>query len=387
MNWPRLPSNPATNPLTRRRLELERDGRTLLDLVVSNPTRVGLPFPTEEALAELAACATRPYDPNPSGSEQARAAVATYYADHGARVDADRIILTASTSEGYAHAMRLLATPGEAFLVPSPSYPLLAPLAALEGVTLRTYTLHYDGRWWLDRGSFEEALATGDVRGVILVQPNNPTGSVFDADEMEFAASLAARVGATLVVDEVFLDFPAPDVVLPTMAGRNDWPLLVLSGLSKVAGLPQMKLGWMVIGGPPTEAIAMHRGLEWIADAFLSVGAPVQSALPGFLSGRHEFLAAARRRLNANEAWLDRQLAGTAVTRRRREGGWSVVLKLPAQQSDDDWCLALLDDGVVTHPGHFYDTAEESLIVLSLLTPENEWADGLERLLGTVGPG
>ncbi|MDZ4806077.1 MAG: pyridoxal phosphate-dependent aminotransferase [Candidatus Eisenbacteria bacterium] len=387
MNWPRLPSYPATNPLTRRRLELERDGRRLLDLVVSNPTRVGLPLPTNEVLAELAGCATRPYDPNPRGSEQARAAVAAYYADHGARVDPDRIILTASTSEAYAHAMRLLAAPGEVFLVPSPSYPLLAPLAALEGVTLRTYTLHYDDRWWLDRASFEEALATGDVRGVILVQPNNPTGSVFDADEMEFAARLAARVGATLVVDEVFLDFPAPDVVLPTMAGRNDWPLLVLSGLSKVAGLPQMKLGWMVIGGPPTEAVAMRRGLEWIADAFLSVGAPVQSALPGFLSGRHEFLAAARRRLNVNEAWLDRQLAGTAVTRRRRDGGWSVVLKLPARRRDDDWCLALLDAGVVAHPGHFYDTAEESLIVLSLLTPENEWADGLERLLGTVGPG
>ncbi len=386
MNWPRLPPNLTSNHLTRRRLELEREGCALLDLVVSNPTWVGLPVPADMAMAELAGAETLRYDPNPIGSEAARAAVANYYADHGASVDPDRILLTASTSEAYAHAMRLLAAPGDTFLVPAPTYPLLLPLAALEGVHLRSYALHYDDRWWLDRESFEMALAPGDVRGVILVQPNNPTGSVLDDEEMTFVTERAAGAGATLLVDEVFLDYPAPGHALTTRAGRHDVPQLVFSGLSKVAGLPQMKLGWMVVGCPGPRVDEMQRGLEWIADAFLSVGAPVQTALPAFLSGRHEFVDATCRRLNANEAWLDRRLAGTSVTRRVRQGGWSVVLKLPAFRSDDDWCLALLDALVVAHPGHFYDIGEESLIVLSLLTPENEWADGLERLLGTVGP-
>ena len=370
MNWPRLPPNLTTNRLTRRRQELEREGRALLDLVVSNPTRVGLPIPADVAMAELAGAGTLRYDPNPIGSEAARAAVANYYADHGATVDPDRIILTASTSEAYAHALRLLASPGEVFLVPAPTYPLLLPLAALEGVRLRSYALHYNDRWWLDRESLEQALAPGDVRGVILVQPNNPTGSVLDADEVEFVTRCVAGAGATLLVDEVFLDYPAPGHRLTTLAGRDHVPQLVLSGLSKVAGLPQMKLGWMVVGGPGPIVDELQRGLEWIADAFLS--------------GRHEFVEATCRRLDANEAWLDRRLAGTSVTRRVRQGGWSVVLKLPALRSDDDWCLALLEAGVVAHPGHYYDAGEDSLIVLSLLTPETEWADGIERLLGII---
>ncbi|HEX7877901.1 MAG TPA: pyridoxal phosphate-dependent aminotransferase, partial [Candidatus Eisenbacteria bacterium] len=235
--------------------------------------------------------------------------------------------------------------------------------------------------------AFTRALAPGDVRGIVIVQPNNPTGSMLDDSELDFLFEQAHAAGATVIADEVFLDFPAPGRELTTLAAGATVPLLVLSGLSKCAGLPQMKLGWMVAAGPPAPAEQLMQGLEWIADAFLSVGAPVQAAGALFLAGRHDFIAATRARCDANEAYLDRLLTGTPVTRLPREGGWSIILRLPATRTDDAWCFELLEAGVVAHPGHYYDVMKESLLVLSLLAPENEWADGLERLLGVVGPG
>jgi aspartate/methionine/tyrosine aminotransferase len=253
-------------------------------------------------------------------------------------------------------------------------------------VRLRPYPLHYADRWWLDRAGFEEALAVEGVRGVVVVQPNNPTGSVLAADEAAFVIERTAAAGAVLIADEVFLDFPAPGIAAGTLAGSGETARLVLSGLSKVAGLPQMKLGWMVVDGPPGPAAALRAGLEWIADSFLSVGGPVQAAAPAFLADRHAFLAAARHRLDGNEAHLARVLAGRPMTLRRREGGWSALVQLPAVRSDEEWALRFLDAGVVVQPGHFYDVTERALIVLSLLTPENDWADGLERMLEIVGP-
>jgi len=385
--WPRLPDMMGMNTFSRRRTELAAAGRRLVDLTQTDPTRGGLPSPDDAALRFLMDPRVLRHEPEAAGARHAREGVAAYYADHGALVDPDRIVLTASTSEGYAHLFRLLAAPGDTFLVPAPSYPLVAPLAALEGVKLRPYALHWAaGRWWLDRPGFEAALADGDVRGVIVVQPNNPTGSILTADEWEFVAGHAAAAGAVVLADEVFLDFPAPGRKPGTLAGASEVPLVVLSGLSKVAGLPQMKLGWMVVNGPEATATELTRGLEWIADAFLSVGAPIQAALPTFLAGRHLFLDATRARLDVNEGLLIQRTEGHPLTVRPREGGWSAVVQLPAVRSDEAWALRLLEAGVVVHPGHFYDSDEVSLIVLSLLTPENEWAEGLERLLAALGP-
>jgi alanine-synthesizing transaminase len=383
MHTPRLPPRFDDNAFTRRRRELEAAGAPLLDLTETNPTRVGLPGASAEALARLADPAVRDYDPSPAGRRAAREAVAAYYADHGARVDPDDVVLTASTSEAYAHVFRLLAAPGEAFLVPEPSYPLFGPLAALEGVRLVPYPLRFDGRWWLDREAFRGAATAPGVRGVLLVQPNNPTGSVLDAAETAFVRATAIDSGLPLLVDEVFLDHGAA-APLATLAAERAASGFVLSGLSKVAGLPQMKLGWMVAFGPDAARRTLVDRLHWVADAFLSVGAPVQAALPSFLAGRAAFLEATRARLTANEVAFDARAAGSAgsaVTRLPREGGWSTILRLPATRSDDEWALALLDAGVVVHPGHFYDITGLTTVVASLLVPEKTWDEAIARLV------
>ena len=375
----RVPRDLEPNAWARLLEERRAAGAPLLDLAETNPTRVGLGGAGPEELAALAQAAGARYEPDPRGSRAAREAVAGYYAARGATVDPDRVVLTAGTSESYAHLFRLLADPGEAFLVPSPSYPLFEPLAALEGVVLRPYRLAWDGAWHLDEPSLEGAFGP-DVRGVIVVEPNHPTGSCLAAAERERLVGLCARHGAALVADEVFGDFGRCGP-LPGFVGEARVPTFVLSGLSKVCGMPQMKLGWIVADGPPAAREAALRGLEWIADLFLSVSTPVQVALPRLLEARGPFQARVRERVARNLSALD------ALVARRPElgvlpaqGGWAAVLRVPRSRTEEEWALGRLRRDVVVHPGHFYDFADEGYLVLSLIPEPDVFRAGCGRL-------
>ncbi len=378
----RLPHDFEPNDWARSLEQCRAAEARLLDLSETNPTRVGLGGAGPNELAALARAEGARYEPDARGSRAARDAVAGYYTERGARVSPGHVVLTASTSESYTHLFRLLADPGGVFLVPAPSYPLFEPLAALEGVGLRPYRLAYDGDWHLDRHSLEQAFA-GDVCGVIVVQPNHPTGSCLDADERALLGTLCERHGAAIVSDEVFGDFPRPGraAPLPSLVGEAQVPTFVLSGLSKVCGMPQMKLGWIVAGGPAAARDEALHGLEWIADLFLSVSTPVQVALPTLLAARGEFQRRTRERIAAN-------LEGLAGLVERRpelgvlaaQGGWGAVLRVPRQRSEEEWALGLLARGVVVHPGHFYDIAGEGYLVLSLIPEPAVFAEGLARL-------
>ena len=378
----RVPHDFAPNAWSLLLEERRAAGELLLDLAETNPTRVGLGGAGPAELAALAQAEGARYEPDPRGSLAAREAVAVYHADRGAAVAPGHIVLTASTSEAYAHLFRLLADPGGAFLVPSPSYPLFEPLAALEGVSLRPYRLAYDGAWHLELDSLEEAFAA-DVRGVIVVQPNHPTGSCLDEQERARIETLCERHGAAVISDEVFGDFPRPGrpAPLPSLAGGARVPTFVLSGLSKVCGMPQMKLGWIVAGGPPAARDEALRGLEWIADLFLSVSTPVQVALPTLLAARGRFQARVRERLAQNLGRL-----GELAARRPElqvlpaQGGWAAVLRVPRLRSEDEWTLGLLERGVVVHPGHFYDFSGEGYLVLSLIPEPAVFDEGIGRI-------
>lgn len=378
----RVPHDLEPTPWALMLAERRASCVALLDLTEANPTLVGLGGAGEHQLEALAAPAAARYEPDARGSPQARAAVAAYYAGRGLEVDPRHLVLTAGTSEAYAHLFRLLADPGGSFLVPAPSYPLFEPLAALEGVTLRRYRLAFDGAWSLDRDSLERAFGAG-VRGVIVVQPNHPTGSCLAPDEIEHLESLCEAHGAAIVSDEVFGDFPWPpaDVPLPSLLGPRRVPTFVLSGLSKVCGMPGMKLSWIAVAGPEAARERALAGLEWIADLFLSVGTPVQAALPRLLEARVLFQSRVRERLRENLEKL------RAFTARRPEfellpaaGGWVAVLRVPGVRSDEEWALELLRRNVVVHPGHFYEFEGGAYLVLSLIVEPQRLAEGLDRL-------
>jgi hypothetical protein len=378
----RVPHDLEPNAWARCLEQCRAADARMLDLSETNPTRVGLGGAGPGELAALAQAGSARYEPDARGSRAAREAVAGYYAERGAAVAPGHIVLTASTSESYTHLFRLLADPGGVFLVPSPSYPLFEPLAALEGVSLRPYRLAFDGAWHVDRHSLEQAF-DDDVRGAIVVQPNHPTGSCLDAQERALLETLCERHGAAILSDEVFADFPRPGraAPLPSLVGEAHVPTFVLSGLSKVCGMPQMKLGWIVAGGPGTARDEALQGLEWIADLFLSVSTPVQVALPVLLAARGAFQQRVRERLAANLARL------AALVARRPElqvlpaqGGWAAVLRVPRLRSEEEWALGLLARGVVVHPGHFYDIAGEGYLVLSLIPEPAVFDAGIGRI-------
>jgi len=385
----RLPRDRSPNAWSVRLGERRAAGAPLIDLSEANPTRVGLSGVGPEELAALAAPGASRYDPEPRGVAAARAAVAGYYRDRGQTIAPDEVVLTASTSEAYAHLFRLLTDPGESLLVPAPSYPLFEPLAALEGIHLASYRLAWDGRWHLDLGSLEAAWSPG-VRGVVVVQPNHPTGSCLAADEREALEGLCERHGAAIIADEVFGDFAwgAREATRPGLLGPRRVPTFVLSGLSKVCGMPQMKLGWIAVAGPASARAQALAGLEWIADLFLSVSTPVQLALPRLLAARHAWQARVRERIAVNLTRLKQ-----AVAREPRlewlagEGGWVTVLRVPRRLSEEEWVLELLNRDVVVHPGQFYDFDREAFLVVSLIVAPADFDAGLSRIEALVAEG
>ena len=364
----------------------ERGGE-VLDLTESNPTRAGLlAAPAEEIAAALAVPRAAFYEPTPEGAPEARAAVSAYYAARGVTVEPDRILLTASTSESYAWLFKLLANPGDEVLVPRPSYPLFEFLASLECVRVVHYPLLYHDGWQLDFGALESLLGPR-TRAIVLVNPNNPTGSFLKRAEWTRLVELCRRHSLAVICDEVFADFAfEPDENrVATLASGGDVLTFSLSGLSKVCGLPQMKLGWMVVSGPdPQRREALDR-LSLIADTYLSVGTPVQLAAPRLLSLAAQFQDALRTRLRDNLTLLRACVAAHPDVRLLAvEGGWYATLRLPRVRSEEEWVLALLDRGVLAQPGFFYDFESEAYLILSLLPPPETFAPGCRRLFASA---
>ena len=384
----RTPKVHATNRLTRA---LAARAAPPLDLTVSNPTAVGLDVPGDP-LAPLTDPRGRVYAPESTGILVARRAVAEYYARRGVAADPTRIVLAASSSEAYGWLFKLLCNPGEAVLVPAPSYPLLDALASLESVRVARYPLDPAGGWAFHAASVERELdrlaAAGTRTGaVVLVAPNNPTGSGVARGELFALLALAGKRGFAVVSDEVFLDYRfanAPDdvPVAAALGAKGNGLVFSLGGLSKAAALPQLKLGWLLAGGPDNLVREALSRLEWIADAYLSAGTPVQLALPELFAWGEAAAAAIRARVLANHAALTCAFQPDgAVAADPLRGGWSAILRVPAVEPEEDLVLRLLSEyDLLVHPGYFFDFPSEAFLVLSLLPPESLFRDGVSRL-------
>jgi alanine-synthesizing transaminase len=376
-NW-----NLETNRLSAALAAHRAAGKPLIDLTVSNPTECGFQYDEEAILDALRNPMALKYEPNPRGLTVARDAVAQYYAERGAIVSPDNIFLTTSTSEAYSYLFRTLCNPDDEVLIPEPSYPLFEFLADIQDLRLVRYPLVYDYGWQIDFHALEQAI-TPRTRGVIVVHPNNPTGHFLKLEEMRKLNDVCAAREIAIIADEVFLDFALGDESHATFAAHSGALTFTMSGLSKICGLPQMKAAWLIVGGPePLKQQALSR-LEVIADTYLSMNAPIQWALPTFLDMRREFQRQLIGRVKENLAELDKQLAGQkACSRLEVEGGWNAVIRVPATRSDEELALELLaTKSVYIHPGHFYDFPSEGIVVVSLITPENEFSNGLKQLL------
>ncbi len=359
------------------------------DLTITNPTAAGLAYPRERILAALAAPAALAYEPSPRGALAAREAVAAYYGARGADVGPERLLLTASTSEAYSLLFRLLANPGDRVHVPCPSYPLLDHLAAINDLEMAPYPLWHAGGWHVDAAELERDINLRS-RALVVIHPNNPTGSYLTAEDWAALLAVAARHRMAIIADEVFFDYVWAPALRPLdlaiAAAPEGPPVFLLNGLSKISALPQMKLGWLAaLGGEQAWRQAALARLEVIADAYLSVSAPVQAAAAELLALRGELQPQILARLRANVAVLDSRLAHqTWVSRLSAAGGWMAVLRLPAWRSGDAWAEALLRRRVLAHPGEFYGFSGAPCLVVSLLTPPAAFAAGLERLLECV---
>jgi alanine-synthesizing transaminase len=367
--------------------EAKVSGRRLYDLTVSNPTRCGFEYDAQ-LLAPLLDARALVYDPDPRGMRVAREAVAGYYADHAAMVAPDGLVLTTSTSEGYSFLFRLLCDPGDEVLIAQPSYPLFDFLADLDDVRLRSYPLFYDHGWWIDIAELERAI-TPRTRAVIVVHPNNPTGHWTGAAEREALERLCVRNGLALIVDEVFLDYPLTESAVARSFACGEHPALtfVLSGMSKIAGLPQMKAAWIATLGPEEQSREALARLEIVADTFLSMNAPGQLALPSWLGGRvtmqRQILGRARRNLAVLQRLAAEHPGMLEVL--ECEAGWSAVLGLPGCVGERDCAERLIRErGVIVHPGSFYGMSEASRVVVSLIGGAGEFELGIRRAIGEI---
>jgi aspartate/methionine/tyrosine aminotransferase len=377
----RLPPHADLNALTRALAKRRSEGQPVIDLTESNPTRVGLTYPPD-LLDALASEAALRYEPQPAGMLAAREAVARDHARRGATIDPDRIILTASTSEAYTWLFKLLCDEGDIVLVPRPSYPLFEYLTQLEGVRTFPFNLEYDARWEIDFATLQSA--PDKARAIIIVSPNNPTGSYVSEREFERLLALCRDRGWALIADEVFADYRLDaEAPLTDLAARADVPAFTLGGLSKTAGLPQVKLGWIVAGGPAPACTAALAGLELIADSFLSVNTPVQVAAGHLLERGIPIRTQIHERVRANLTAL-RQSARLfpACEVLRVDGGWSAIIRVPAMLTEEQLILELLNrEGILAHPGYFFDFQREAFVVVSLLPPLDVFRDGALRLL------
>jgi alanine-synthesizing transaminase len=381
-NWPLAPNRLAE--LLRERRD---QGLPILDLTESNPTRCGFGFDAEKILAPLHDARALRYEPDPRGLRTAREAVAEYYWERGMHVDLDQIFLTASTSEAYAFVFRLLANAGDSILAPQPSYPLFDFLGGLNDVEVVPYPLVYHDGWQVDL----DALASqweSRMRAILVVHPNNPTGSYLHQRERARMIELCRQNQAAIIADEVFADYAygAEADRVATHVQDSEVLTFTLSGLSKISALPQMKLGWIVVSGPPELRQEAQARIEVIADTYLSVSAPIALAAPHWLAQRHGIQTEILERVHTNLRKLDQLLTpGLLISRLRIEGGWYVVLRIPSTRSDEDWALTILREaGIFVHPGHFYDFPTEGHLVLSLLPAPDLFEDAVGKIISIV---
>ena len=380
----RLPRELAANRLAGAVESLRRSGRFFIDLTASNPTRAAIDYPAD-LVAPLADERALRYEPAPFGSIEARRAVAADYRRHHLDVPPARIVLTASTSDAYALLFKLLCDAGDEVLVPRPSYPLFDYLTRLDLVVPKPYSLDYHGGWSVDFDSLESAI-TARTRAVLVVSPNNPTGSLISREELARLASLCVARRIAIISDEVFADYELePGAV--ARAGRaiatSDALSFSLGGLSKSVGLPQLKLGWIAIAGPPAVVDEVLPRLELICDTYLSVSTPVQVAAEELIRRGASVRTQIAERVRANYRQLEHEVAGTpSCTLLRAEAGWYAVLQVPSYEPEEELVLGLLHrDAVLVHPGYFFDFARESFLVVSLLAPEPEFREGTARVL------
>jgi alanine-synthesizing transaminase len=380
----RIPANLSANRLSDAVRACRAGGRPFIDLTLSNPTRAGFHYPPD-LLAPLGNARGLHYEPSAAGALEAREAVAREYLRQGVIVPAERIVLTASTSDAYSLLFKLLADAGDDVLVPRPSYPLFDHLTRLDLVVPRPYDLDVHGSWSIDFSSVERAL-TPRTRAVLAVSPNNPTGSFVSALELDRIAALCAPRDIAIIADEVFADYelePGASSRAGRAAARRDVLSFALGGLSKSVGLPQVKLGWIAAGGPDALVEAALERLELVCDTYLAVSTPVQAAAADLLDRGAAVRSQIAARVATNYRELCLQSARTpSCSVLRSEGGWYAVLQVPSFEPEEDLAVKLLtSDGVLTHPGYFFDFPRESFLVVSLLPPEAQFSDGITRVL------
>ena len=376
----------VTNRYTAAVEEVRASGRALLDLTVSNPTQCGFRYDSAQILGAFQNPKSLAYEPEAKGLPAAREEVARYYKeDHGVAIDPHALLLTTSTSEAYSYVFRLLCNPHDEILVLKPSYPLFDFLGDLQDVSLIPYSLQYAHGWFVDFHSLVRAL-TPRTRAVLLVHPNNPTGSYVRAEELRRLNDLCRERNLALVVDEVFLDYALDGRKRNTFAGNSEVLTFTLSGLSKIAALPQMKVAWLAVTGPESlTRPALHR-LEIIADTYLSLNSPAQWAFPTLFAQRHELQPQILERMRKNWTVLKAAVGpGSACELLDAEGGWYAVLKVKGEEPDEDVAIKLAREaGVLVHPGHFYDFSTDEHLVLSLITPAEKFRAGMKKVLESV---
>ena len=369
------------NRLTQLLAEKRRAGATILDLTESNPTHAGLIYPPDMMRAFDNPRALD-YLPAPAGALGAREAVAAYYAERGSPVSVGSILLTSSTSEAYAYLFKLLANPGDNVLVPRPSYPLFEYLATMESIEVRQYPLTYQGAWTIDLDGLNAAI-DDRTRAIVVVHPNNPTGSYVKRGELDALVRVCRERELALISDEVFSDYDfAPDPHRAgTLATVTGCLAFAMSGLSKIAGLPQMKLGWIAVSGPAELRTEAFEKLEWIADTYLSVSTPVQCAARALLEAGEQVQMQIRERCATHLSLAREALAGSSGNILAVEGGWYITVQVPRVRSEEEWTLELLErENVLVQPGFFYDFDSEAYLVVSLLAAPEVFREGIARL-------
>lgn len=372
----RIASPSGDNRLSRLLAQLREEKRPVLNLAESNPTKVG--FSSVKILDAFANPINQDYKPDPHGLLTARSAIALRY---NGSIEAGDLFLNASTSEGYGWLFKLLADPGQTVFVPKPGYPLFDYLAGLEGLIARPYRLEYahPRGWRIDMDGLEAALLRERPSALVLIHPNNPTGSYVVDDERTRLVELCAQSGTALIVDEVFRSYAVEGKALRSFVGEKAVLTFVLDGFSKMLGLPQVKLGWIAVSGPPAEKVEALARLEIIADTYLSAGTPVMNAVPVLLPRADVFIASLVERIRINLETAREILEGKASPLRvlRCDGGWTAVVEVPAFLPEEELALALLSEkGVYVHPGYFFDFEQGAHLALSLIVPTSDFARG-----------
>ncbi|MBI5215617.1 MAG: pyridoxal phosphate-dependent aminotransferase [Ignavibacteriae bacterium] len=375
-NWHRQP-----NALHRLLEQKKTNGETILDLTVSNPTECGFVYPEQKILSALSDARTLSYEPDARGLLSAREAIVEYYSVRGIAVDSSNIFLTASTSESYSLLFKLLCNGGDNVLVPQPSYPLFEYLAQINDVQLRHYHLHYNDDWMIDIQSIRDAI-TPQTKVIVLINPHNPTGSFLKHHELESIKQIAHEHSLALLVDEVFIDYPfRSEQEIISTAGESEVLTFTLNGISKMCGLPQMKLGWFVVGGSRFDVKEASGRLEVLCDMFLSINTPVQVALPKLLQCGETIRQQIQTRIKSNYRSLQSLTNHSPLTTHQSEGGWYGILHVPQTKTDEEWAIEVLEKrNVHLFPGYFFDLQTEGNLVVSLLVEEQTFRRGIEEL-------